>query len=121
MIYQIEFKKDIDFISTMKSINKIGSYCFFENFFYVYTNSRFKTIENKFKEQYLSIIVIDNSNYNNINSNTSKYWCKDKLEKEALKKFENSKQGQARLNYVMKFLDIVEERKKKGDVEDYNS
>lgn len=84
------------------------------NKIYIDTNDKINELKNKLELNDYEYKIINSNNYEDIDSNTIKKWCKTILIKEELEKVENDPIYQERLFAIDNFLNIIESMEKEG-------
>lgn len=114
MIYEIVINKNL-----MSVVDRACNHYKFSltgNKIYIDTSDKINELKNKLELNDYEYKIINSNNYEDIDSNTIKKWCKTILIKEELEKVENDPIYQERLFAIDNFLNIIEsmEMKKEG-------
>lgn len=117
MIYCIIPDENIPFFEIVESIQSLGNFRMSNDRFFIDSNLEYNDflLGLKIKVKEFSLIT-KKSDINEISQNT-KDWCVSILERDALKKFENTEEAQNRMKEIMLYFDEIEKNriKKGGD------
>lgn len=106
MICELNINKDCDFVKFFRIINEMGSFCIYDNFFYLDSEYSLEKVVEKLSPSSVTEITLKNIDV--IKNDFAKKWCHEKLISKYIKEFESSEEGKKRIKEVNDILNKLE-------------
>ena len=113
-IYRIIIKNfDYSYMDILEKIMFVGDYCYSDKSFFVNSDKPYNVVFDKVKD-FGDVNEITNQKDISLCSDLVKNWYFNIITKDAIKKFENSDDGQKKMAKIMNYLDKIERNNRKG-------